>query len=86
MGLDSVELLMEVEEHFEIEISDAEAESICTVSDLRDITCSKLVANGWRANPDLILREISQLIARNHAIPIGQITATSRIVEDLKID
>ena len=34
MGLDGVEILMEVEEHFGITITDAEASEVCTVGDL----------------------------------------------------
>jgi len=36
MGLDAVELVIEVEEAFDVQISDAEAERICTVGQLYD--------------------------------------------------
>ena len=42
MGLDSVELIMTVEEAFGIEISDEEAQTICTVGDFHACVMSKL--------------------------------------------
>jgi len=40
--LDDVELLMAVEETFDIQISDREAEAVRTVGDLYDLVCSKI--------------------------------------------
>jgi hypothetical protein len=42
MGLDTVDLVMTVEETFDITISDAEAEKILTVGDLNRYVLSKL--------------------------------------------
>ncbi len=86
MGLDSVELVMAVEEHFEIEISNAEATEIFTVGQFRDIVCRKLAENGQRNNPEKILGELSDLISKMMAIPRNKISASSRFVQDLKID
>lgn len=45
MGLDSVELLMSVENKFGIRIEDSEAEKIATVQDFADCVCSKISLN-----------------------------------------
>mgnify|MGYP000041193872 CR=1 FL=1 len=42
MGLDSIELIVHVEDRFKIEISDHEACRIYTVKDLMDCICSKV--------------------------------------------
>ena len=42
MGLDSVELVMEVENYFEISIPDSEAEKICTVQNMVDAVARHL--------------------------------------------
>lgn len=49
MGLDTVELLMDVEETFDIEISDKEASEIETVGEFYDVVLTKLEAQnqGW---------------------------------------
>jgi acyl carrier protein len=45
MGLDSVELLMSVEDKFGISIEDSEAENIATVQHLADTVYSKIIVN-----------------------------------------
>jgi acyl carrier protein len=45
MGLDSVELLMSVEDKFGIQIKDSEAEKIYTVQDFVDSVYSKIITN-----------------------------------------
>ena len=45
MGLDSVELLMSVEDKFGIRIEDSEAENICTVQHFADTVFSKIIIN-----------------------------------------
>ena len=45
MGLDSVELLMSVEDKFGIQIEDSEAEKINTVQDFADVVYSKIIIN-----------------------------------------
>ncbi|MEQ8576408.1 MAG: hypothetical protein RIB63_20255, partial [Fulvivirga sp.] len=45
MGLDSVELVIEVEKTFNIAISDIEAEKIITVGDFYDVVWDKIKEN-----------------------------------------
>ncbi len=50
MGLDTVELIMAIEEEFDLEISDEDAEKLVTVGAIHDYVCAKLVERG--PNPD----------------------------------
>ncbi|NER16063.1 acyl carrier protein [Spongiivirga citrea] len=45
MGLDSVELVMSIEDKFGIQIEDSEAEKIRTVQDFADIVFSRIITN-----------------------------------------
>ena len=45
MGLDSVELVMSIENKFGIQIEDSEAEKIYTVQDLADIVFNRIIIN-----------------------------------------
>ncbi|WP_430908157.1 phosphopantetheine-binding protein [Maribacter sp. 2-571] len=45
MGLDSVELVMSIEDKFGIRIEDSEAENIYTVQDFADIVFSRIIKN-----------------------------------------
>lgn len=53
MGLDGVELLMDVEGHFGITIRDSEASSLCTVGDLVSLVQSRLIAAQSASCPTL---------------------------------
>ena len=86
MGLDSVEIVMMFEEHFEVEITDQEATSIYTVGEMRDLVCKKLIAKDYRANPDLILKEIIDLTANFSRIDVKKINVASDFTKDLKIN
>ena len=48
MGLDSVELIMSVEDKFGIRIEDSEAEKIYTVQEFADIVFSKIMLQSKR--------------------------------------
>jgi acyl carrier protein len=86
MGLDSVELLMRVEEHFEIRVTDQEAESVLTVGDLLNLVCAKLFENGQRTNPSVISKQLVDIIADQAGISADEIRLESTIVDDLGIN
>jgi hypothetical protein len=65
MGLDSVELVLEIEKYFEIQISDAEAEKISTVQDMVDVVASHLNISDNSANlRDDILQRINDALLK----------------------
>src|SRR5688572_16942950 len=52
MGLDTVELIMAIEEEFDIEIPDEDAEQLVTVGGIHQYVCKKLEERGPNPNLD----------------------------------
>ena len=89
MGLDSVELLLRVEDEFDIELSDVEATAIVTVGDLH--TC---LVRKWGAKPKEIRssgreptwQALSDVIVDQLGVRRDQVTPNTRIAKDLGVD
>jgi acyl carrier protein len=86
MGLDSVELLMAFEEEFGIDVSDANAEKITTVRDMRDLVVAEYTRLGRAADPDEIFRRIVNVTANRMNIDTERVTLDAAFVRDLGID
>ena len=85
MGLDTVELVMAVEEEFGITISDEEAQDIRTVGDMYQCVLRKVIGTQratrtseetWAALASVIKTQTG----------VSQFTKDSRFVEDLMLD
>lgn len=90
--MDSVELLVEIEDFFEIAITSEEAEIIETVDDFHQCISLKL-ANKKRFNANLphynsadIYTLLKKIIHQKLGIPLHKITSTAIISKDLGID
>ena len=94
MGLDSVDLLVQVEKHFGISISDIEAEKIITVQDFVNIVFSKILAKNHDAllDPKKLCSQqdveeiIKGIFEKSTGIPAQNIKLKDRISSDLGID
>lgn len=62
MGLDSVELVMNTEEHFGIQIPDHIAESLTTVGGLHNVVVSELKRVGKPRDAEIVFAELRELI------------------------
>ena len=83
MGLDAVELLMGVEEQFELEIPDDDASQILTVGQLVDYITSRQVAAGRpNVNADIVLDQLRTLIPYHLGVSREEVTLAARF-EDL---
>jgi acyl carrier protein len=86
MGLDIVNLMMGIEEEFEIEIPDAVAEKIVTVGDVVDIVVAELTRTGRPADPIDVFERIRKQTHEAAEVDLDLITRESRFVQDLGMD
>lgn len=84
MGLDSVELLIEIENEFQIEISNIEAENIATVGDFHKIISRKIDLE--ETTEEAIYQKLRMVLSEKVGIAIEKIDYHARIVDDLEID
>ena len=83
MGLDSVELIMAVEEAFGIEIANAEAETIVTVGDLLQIVLHHLPES---ERSETVWPRLREVIIEDTGVKPDLVTLDAEIVRDLGID
>lgn len=87
MGLDAVELVLSVEELFNIEISNEQAEKLETVGQLRDFIVSELRRLGRsNVNADIVLDELRVVICAQLGVKPEQVVPEAHFVHDLGID
>ena len=86
MGLDSVELVMNTEEHFGIEIPDRVAETLFTVGDLHGFIVAELNRLGRPRNSEVVFVELRELICEQFGIRPERVVAEAGIAKDLGID
>jgi acyl carrier protein len=88
--MEYVELIMRVEEEFEFEIPDADAEKLDTVGALHRYVVQKLAENpppGFDAaiTSDEIFNKLRSIIADEFDLPLDQITPAAHFVHDLDL-
>ena len=86
MGLDLVNLIMSIEEEFDIEIPDAIAEKIVTVGDVVDIVVAELTQLGRLADPIDVFLRVRQQTHEASEVALDRITRETRFVQDLGLD
>jgi acyl carrier protein len=87
MGLDSVELVMKVEEHFDITIPDDQASLLTTVGKLHAWVVDELLRlNRAEINSTVVFGELRELICRQLSISPDRVVPDARFVQDLHID
>lgn len=92
MGLDTVELLLFVEEEFNIEIADEAVERVETVGDLEKLIVSLVSAGApvtavtVGATGQDIARRLRRILVNELAVEPSRIRFDARIVEDLGLN
>jgi acyl carrier protein len=88
MGLDTVELIMRVEEEFEIEIADDEAGTLETAGDICDCVARHKSAWGFDGpkGREELWPQVRRIISDELSVLEEQITPSSNIVLDLGAD
>ena len=87
MGLDSVEIILAVEQEFGLEIPDAEAARMITVGDLQAFVVVELRRLGRTdADADAIFERLRAIICRQLGVQPDAVIPTARFVKDLGVD
>lgn len=86
MGLDTVELIVRTEKHFNIYIPDPEAAKLQTVQDIADCVCSKLqtTPETWRKKD--VEKAVIDIVSECSGIPADEIRLEHRMTSDLGLD
>ena len=87
MGMDTVELIMKVEDHFQIRIPDKEAENIYTIADIYKVVATHIsLKHEVSLNKQEIENQVNQIIAEHTGIDFNKITPDKSITDDLSLD
>ena len=83
MGLESVELIMRIEEEFDIEILDEDAMKLTTVGDIADYVAARSQVPLSRHTE--IWEQVRAIAVDELAVPESKIVRDARLVEDLNL-
>lgn len=83
MDLETIELIMAVEEEFTIEIPDDRAERIASIGELRNVVMTELQRFDRRREPDAVLDRISEIAANFAHVERISVRAETMLIEDL---
>ena len=86
MGLETVELILTLEDRFGIRIGDAATERIETVADLQAFIVAELERSGRDADPQRVLAGIRAVLEADFGVPAKLIVPGARIVRDLGLE
>ena len=87
MGLGTVELVLDIEDHFGIKIPDAGAESCETIGDVADVVW-RLLNDGGDAGMTRprMERRLKLVVARSVGLPYARCSLPARFIGDLGVD
>jgi len=86
MGLDAVELVMAVEEHFAIEVDNVDAAKLVSCGLLCDYVVGQLRVRGDTRTEDEVWSQLKAIIVEQLAVKPEEVTREAKFVEDLGVD
>lgn len=86
MGLDTVELVMAIEEEFGIEIPNADAPRLAVLGDMHDYIVRALRQRGNAPDERQIWERLSAVVVKQLGVRLDQLTRTAHVVYDLRAD
>jgi len=87
VGLDTVELVMQVEKHFRVDIPDSEASHLATVGMLHSwVVADSIVWAGPQVDPQRVFVELRELICTQLGVDPSEVVSEARFVQDLHAD
>ena len=84
MGLDTVELVMTVEEEFALQISDADAAKMERVGDVHTFILKTLRERGESVNDAQVWTRLREIVVEQLGVRPDEVTPTARFIKDLK--
>ncbi len=86
MGLDSVELMMAIEDEFELRIPNADAAGLVVLGDMHAYLVGALRARGQTVDPDDVWRRMTAILVTQNGVDPARITPATNFVVDLGIN
>lgn len=86
MGLDTVELVMAVEEEFDLKISDADAARLSSVGGMQDYVMQTLRQRGTPVDEQEVWKRLKALIVFQLGVRPDEVKREAEFVRDLKAD
>lgn len=86
MGLDTVELVLAIEEEFGIELANDELAECYTVGQLGNIIRKKLLASQKQFDAFDTWQRMTRIIAEHRSIPADNLKPEMKFVDDLHMD
>jgi acyl carrier protein len=86
MGLDTVELVMAVEEEFGIEIPNKVATRLISVGAMQDYIMQALQSRGASANEAEVWKRLQSIVVFQLGVRPEEVTREAEFVRDLKAD
>ena len=86
VGLDTVELVIDIENAFGISIADADAGGLHTVGDLQQYVVAARAQMGQPLMPEHVWSQLCDILEHGYAIQRKAITPQAQIVADLGLD
>jgi acyl carrier protein len=83
MGLDTVELVLAVEEEFGIDISNADAVNLAVLGNLNDYVVGAVRQRGDTPDEEQIRERLSAVVVAQLVVPPDAVTRQAHVVEDL---
>jgi acyl carrier protein len=87
VGLDTVELVMAIEEGFALEIPNETAATLTTVGDMHAYLVSELARLGRvDREPERVYQKLREIICRETGVQPDEVVPRARFVEDFRMD
>ena len=86
MGLDTVELVIQIEKTFSITIHDQEAEKIVTVGDIHDFLMQAIDADGRALDSDQVWGQLTDILSDDYGVSRAKTTLDAGFIRDLGLD
>ena len=86
MGLDTVELVIAIEEEFNLQISDADAEKLGLLGDLHDYVVRALKQRGETLDETEVWERLKKIVVAQLGVRPERVTKSAHIVNDLGAD